>query len=111
MDIELITTKRKLTLPIIKQMNTCPFSNLEKSELMGYINANIGKKWYSIGLVKIDNDYEIFYLNWQKGETSIYRSAGIGSITIPYDTEDKCLTAWVQYTKALSFVLKKHIYL
>ncbi|UJJ22086.1 hypothetical protein [Erwinia phage Virsaitis27] len=74
MDIEIITTKKKLTMSIVKQMPMASYSDItfalmdRASRILGYINDySYGKTKISVAIIRTPSDWAI----WPMIETSI----------------------------------------
>lgn len=64
MEIEIITTKKKLTKSLINQMQGPSILSLELGTGLGYL-INVCKDSNRILLIKRDNEFFILPMNWE----------------------------------------------
>jgi len=117
MEIEIITTKTKLTKFILNQM----FSRENKEILnhynvLGYI-VNIVKNKFKAVIIEQKGEYYILATNWKKGEKSISRKTGQFSHKVEYfhqyikfTTATECDDFWKLLQNTLSKATE-HIYI
>lgn len=64
MEIEIVTTKKKLTASIIKQFARISYEELEGAECLGYV-LNILKNVYKTYIIKLANgEYRMLEYSW-----------------------------------------------
>jgi len=68
MEIEIITTKKKITLSILKQMYQLSYSKFDSVEILGFVSVG-RKNTNKSALCKYSNDYYLLNLNWEKRGT------------------------------------------
>ncbi|MEA3438429.1 MAG: hypothetical protein U9R43_18340 [Thermodesulfobacteriota bacterium] len=100
MEIEITTTKKKITKSIINQMRVASITELEKGTAIGYL-INIRKNSYKSLLIKYDGDFFCISADYKKKESSIYRKIGIYSQTIKFDSPEICESWWTFYQARL----------
>jgi hypothetical protein len=122
MDIEILTTKKKLTKAMVKQFE--PAKNYDLSFLISttkiaYYIRGLGSKFsVQTGMFESINGWRTFsILDWHKSTVGcqVYASAlpfgSRGSMTKSFDTE-KERTEWLDtYNKAKALALKNHLIL
>jgi len=110
MEIEIITTKKKLSKSIINQMPAANKFELKNGIVLGYV-LGIVKDSFKTGIILFDNEYYVFALNWKCGEKTVYRKVGRYSSSIEFSCETECQEWWKFYVKARDEALKTHIYI
>jgi hypothetical protein len=108
MEIEIITTKKKLTKGLIAQMKRASLSHIKNGESLGYV-INCVKGSYKTVLIKYLSDYYILETSWEKGTLSVYRKVGKWSQSIKFDSESDCDEWWGAFQPAIKTVT--HIYI
>jgi hypothetical protein len=75
MEIEIVTTKRKLNKHIVKQMQELkPEEISDEVEVIGYV-CNIEPNTPKLLIVQLQRfDYRIVHWNWRLGTTNLYRN-------------------------------------
>ena len=103
MEIELITTKKKITKSIINQMRVAGRAELEHGVVLGYF-INVRKHDYKTILIKICDEYFIVSAGYEheEGELFVYRQAGRVTRSIRFDSVDKCNSWWKIYQGAVA---------
>ena len=89
MEIEIVTTKKKLSSSIIKQFARISYEEIEGAECLGYV-LNIVKDTYKAYLIKLTNgEYRMLEYSWYAydGYTKIYRRVKRGSQQIELNEE------------------------
>ena len=82
MEIEIITTKKKLTKSILRQMWSVGYNDFEKAIPLGYIR-NIYRDCGLHILCKIDNEYSLLNALWEhRGKKSHRQYAGYNLTTM-----------------------------
>lgn len=73
MEIEIVTTKRKLTKSIINQMQEIKFKEIDNVNVLGFvIGASPTKR--KVLILEVDRfEYRIAYCNWKKWDTELTR--------------------------------------
>ncbi len=110
MDIEIITTKKKLTKSILEQMpsgETTPI--LSNCEVLGYL-LGVVKYNHKAVLIKSETDYYILNTSWKKSDAVIYRSIGSSMGTKIFNSECECNIFWDLLQEVISRAVK-HIYI
>ena len=115
MEIEILTTQKKLTKSIISQMLYADYAVMKYGEAIGYI-INAMKGSHKIALFKHGNEYYYIDLNWTKGESvdppMIYRKVGGGfSTSKKFNTQEEKDQWWKVYEDVKKEIEKKHIYI
>ena len=100
MEIELITTKKKLTRSLINQMREASTVALKFGTSLGYL-INIRKDSYRAILIKYDCAFFIIPGNYVKGETSVYRKIGTWSQSRKFDDTGFCDSWWSAYQERM----------
>lgn len=107
MEIELVTTKKKLTKSHLGQMKRASISQIKNGVVLGYV-INCVKNSYKTVLIKHLSDYYILDTSWEKGNLSVYRRVGKWSQSIKFESEDDCKEWWCAFQAAIKTVT--HIY-
>ncbi len=66
MEIEIITTKKKLTKSIIKQIPGLPDSLFEEVKILGYLRVDCFRNMTRFALCKGVKDYYLLNMHWEK---------------------------------------------
>ena len=106
MEVEVITTKRKLTKSLISQM---PYANdivIKKGLVLGHV-SNVIKGHGMIALIKYDEEYYYTDLNWKKKEDHVWRYR----YSITFDNPKELDEWWASYEKMRKSAVKTHIYI
>ena len=113
MEIEVTTTKVKLTKSIVRQMQEVKpktFYTCNNCKVLGYV-VNVVKGMDRALIVRVVNNYYVFSCDWQRDadRKSIYRHIGKYTTYRYFDSEDECWAFWRVY----KFVLDdaKQIYI
>ena len=106
MEIQIITTKKKLTKSLINQMRLAPDEVVKNGTPLGYL-VNIVKNQNKSLLILHDKCYYILPTNWTKGEHAdnnrgVYRTAGPWSQTKKFKDAAACDAWWFSYRKLLA---------
>ena len=91
MEIEIVTTKKKLSASIIKQFARISYEELEGAECLGYV-LNILKDVYKTYIIKLANgEYRMLEYSWYGYEDSskIYKRGLKGTAQIEMGEIDK----------------------
>ena len=84
MEIEIVTTKKKLTKSIVNQMLELKFKELDNATVLGFV-INVSPTKGKVLILEIDRfEYRIAYCNWKFWETT--------SLTRPY--KNRYTTEW-----------------
>lgn len=111
MNIEIVTTKKKINKRIVSQMRHANKTVMSKGKVMGYI-TNAIKDSYMIALIHYDNDYWYLPLTWKKGQKNVYRGVGKRyTSSIKFENEQNCNEWWKLYIELGHEAMKTHIYL
>lgn len=87
MEIEIVTTKKKLTKSIIEQMREIKLEELENANVLGFVMFNP-----IVILLEIDRfEYRKMYWHWNRsGITHLYRTIkGRYTVDKPFKTENE----------------------
>ena len=91
MEIEIVTTKKKLTKSIIKQISEVSFDELRLCKIMGYVNSADLYNSRIIILKYGTSEYRKAYCNWNLGKEKLYRSLdGNWNQVKKFEDEDTC---------------------
>lgn len=102
MEIEIITTKKKLTKSLVNQMRTAGMKELDAHDVhvLGYL-IGVVKGMRKAVLLKSGADYFVISPNWEKGETSWYKSVVVRgkkwSSSWKFENEERSDEAWRRY--------------
>jgi hypothetical protein len=97
MEIEIITTKKKITKSLVNQMrHDPPKLVLEQGKPLGFIIA-IVKNCYKAILLSHEGQYYIIPANYKKGDKSVYRRIGNRTHSIKFESESLCDAWWEAY--------------
>lgn len=86
MEIEIVTTKKKLSVSIVKQLARISVGEINGAECIGYV-LNIQKNTHKTYLIKLANgEYRMLEYSWYTYEnnTKIYKKCGHGTIQIDF---------------------------
>ena len=89
MEIEIITTKKKLSKSLINQMREARTEVLKGGTALGYM-INARKFHYKTILIKYNDEFFIIPANYERGNLSVYRRVGRGCESIYFDTPEEC---------------------
>lgn len=84
MEIEIVTTKKKLSASIIKQMARISYEEMEGAECLGYV-LNIVKDTYKAYIIKLANgEYRMLEYSWYHmvDSTKVYKRYKKGTAKI-----------------------------
>jgi len=109
MQIEIVTTKKKLTKSFINQMHRANIEVMKQGNVLGYL-INVNKDAYKIILIQHENDYYIIESNWVLGKLAVYRKIGKWTQKKEFKTTQDKLNWWTAYQKVLENA-KRHIYI
>jgi len=96
MEIEIITTKKKLSKSIVNQMREATMVSLKSGTAIGYL-INVRKELHKAILIKYDNEFFIIPTNYVKGKASVYRKMGKWSQSRKFETPEACNSWWSFY--------------
>ena len=96
MEIEIITTKKKLSKAIVNQMRQAAMLQLQLGTAIGYI-INVQKNVYKTILIRCEGEWFTIPSNYTKGEASVYRKIGRWSQSIKFESEEQCNSWWNFY--------------
>ena len=113
MKIKIITTEKKLTTSILKQMYTLPYGLFDKAEILGYISVSFTKeRGIKKALCKVGDEYYLLDLRFERrGTYAGYNGNFKGERTIRFKVD--IIDDWFQkYEKIKTEADKKgHIYI
>ncbi len=98
MDIEIVTTKKKLTKSAVNQMRRASKAVLERGIPLGFI-CGVAKDAWEIILIQHGEQYYTIPSNYTKGETSVYRKIGRWSQAIRFESSELCNNWWNAYQR------------
>lgn len=84
MEIEIVTTKKKISQSIIKQMARISYEEMEGAECLGYV-LNIVKDTYKAFIIKLANgEYRMLEYSWftMDNATRVYKRNKKGTVQI-----------------------------
>lgn len=87
MEIEIVTTKKKLTKSIIEQMREVNIEEIENANVLGFVMLNP-----IVILLELDRfEYRKMYWHWnRRGTTHLYRTIkGRYTVDKPFKTEEE----------------------
>ncbi len=103
MEIEIITTKKKLSKSLINQMREAHTTVLKFGTALGYL-INVRKDSYKTILIRWDGQFFIVAGNWTKGAAkhgegsmSIYRKIGKWTQSKKFHSKAGCNSWWEFY--------------
>ena len=100
MEIEIITTKEKLTKSLVNQMRLPSKSVMEDGKVLGFL-IGVVKDCHKAILIQHDNNYYIISANFVKGEVTVYRAIGRASQTIRFKSPAILDDWWRAYQKVV----------
>ena len=109
MEIEIVTTKKKLTKSIVNQMRHATLDVLKDGKPLGFVIGVIKDNYKAI-IIEYDGDYYIVSAYYTKGDTSVYRKIGRWSSQIKFETPEVCNEWWSAYQIARESAMN-HIYI
>ena len=99
MEIEIITTKKKLSKALINQMREPSLKVLQSGTTLGYL-IDVRKESHKAVLITHDDEFFIIPANWKKGSIHVYRKIkgpGRWTGTKKFDSESSCNSWWEFY--------------
>lgn len=108
MEIEIITTKKKISKSIINQMRKATVQAVISGESIGYV-VNIVKDSGKSLIINYAGEYFTFPCNYKKGDVSIYRKIGKWSQSIKFKETEKMFQFREEYQMKITF--SKQIYI
>jgi len=102
--------KVRLTKTSVSQMFFISIKNLDKAKALGML-INVRKKHPKVMLLKFEDDYYLFDMDWRKDREYFYRSWGRWSSSITFDNEKECEYSWKIFTEVRDEASKNHIYI
>ena len=109
MDIEIVSTKKKLTKSLLSQMYLASLTQIKHGACLGFILNGIAKV-HKIYLIKHLDEFYILPANYNKGVYSVWRRSGKGTITTRFENEEDCHVWWDAYQK-IAKKCETHIYI
>jgi len=102
MEIEIVTTKKKLTKSIVNQMvRASSTETLIKCKPLGFL-VNVVKDCPRAILIERDGNYYTLPGNYTKGSLSVSRKIGRWHQSIKFDSEEECNEWWIAYQAVIS---------
>lgn len=90
MEIEIVTTKKKISATLIRQFKRISLSEITGAECLGYV-INIVKDTYKAYIIRLSNgEYRMLEYSWYRYEDSnkIYIRGKKGTAQITFETID-----------------------
>lgn len=86
MEIEIVTTKKKLTKSLVRQMREIKLSEMDTANVLGFVNDNP-----VLIILEIDRfEYRKIHWHWYRGgESSIYCKVGKYTLQNTFKTGDE----------------------
>lgn len=103
MEIEIQTTKKKLTKSIISQMTIAGLFVLKNGIPLGYV-VNVRNGMSKAIIIKHDINYYIISANFIKSTQSVYYRKGKWSVITSFNSDKDCDIWWEYYSKILKQV-------
>ena len=101
MDIELLTTRKKLTKSLIMQFRFPELNILKHGEVLGFV-INVVKDSYRTVLIRYENDIYREHMSWVYGSgDSVYRNFGKWSQKKSFKDKEYKDEWWDAYLKVL----------
>ncbi len=108
MEIEIVTTKKKLTKSLLAQMPTTLVDIMKVAKVLGYYND---PKEGKLALLNHNQEYYTRLLVYQISEKVLDKIFQGGRQAISFDTKQDRDDWWDAYTKVREEALKTHIYI
>jgi len=99
MEIEVVTTKRRLTKQLLNQMKQATFDAMKRGDVLGYV-LNCVKGCHRAVLVKHAREYFIIYADWQRGTKAVFRRIGKWTQRRDFTTDEELAKWWQAYQEA-----------
>ena len=96
MEVEILTTKKKLTKSIVNQMRGASTVALKFGTALGYL-INVQKGIYKTILIRYDSNFFVIPNGYTKGEASVYLKVGRWSQRKSFGTSISCDDWWDAY--------------
>ena len=109
MEVEIVTTKKKLTKAIVNQMRRPSLETMKNGDVLGYLIGVVKNVPWAI-LIHNNGEYFILESGWKKGETSVYRSIGKWTQSKRFESVAMCDDWWDTF-KTVSEKAKDQIYI
>ena len=100
MELELQTTKKKITKSIINQMIIASLFVLKNGIPLGYV-VNVRNGMSKAIIIKHDINYYILSATFRKLRQSVYYKKGKWSVTTSFKSDKDCDIWWEYYSKIL----------
>lgn len=101
MEIEITTTKKKLTKSIINQMQTPSIFEMNEGNVLGYM-IRVKKNSFKTILIEYNSKYFVISSNWNQGVTMVSHKVKSWFEKIELSTPEKCQAWWDAYQRVLS---------
>ncbi|MBC8431882.1 MAG: hypothetical protein H8D96_08165 [Desulfobacterales bacterium] len=102
MEIEIVTTKRKLTKSIVNQMVRASLTEtLINCKPLGFLVGVVENCPRAI-LIEHNGNYYTIPSNYTKGSFSVLRKIGRWHQSIKFDSEEACNEWWIAYKAVIS---------
>jgi len=114
MNIEIITTSKKLTKSIIGQMPTAGLIQLLDGHTLGYVMGCRPKLGNKLMLIKCAGEYYLHAMSWTRGESQykpMYKKLGKWSSVHRFDSDPESDKYWGAYLDAKRIAERTHIYI
>lgn len=112
MQIEIVTTKKKLTKSILSQMPEADTLQMSNGKVLGYIMNSV-KDTYKVFLIESNLNYYILPANLHKGGNvkKVYRKLGKWTRHKEFATEEACNDYWIWYVELVNDKHHQQIYI
>ena len=110
MELEIKTTKKKISKSIIDQMQMASAQDMKSGVCLGYV-IGCKKDSYKTAIIQHGDDYFSCNLSWKKGDMAVYRKIGKWNQSIKFGSEERYQEWWDSYEKMKVVALENHIYL
>ena len=109
MEIEIITTKKKLSKSIVNQMHHASLDALKNGKPLGFV-INVVKNCHKAILICHENEYYWIPANYTKNDLSVSRRIGKWFSSIRFESTDNCGDWWTAYIEVRERAAN-HIYI
>ena len=96
MEIEIVTTKKKLTKSLINQMRHAPINVLKHGMVLGFVIGVIKDNYKAI-IIQHEGDYYTISAYYTKGDISVSRKIGRWFQSIKFESAADCDDWWAAY--------------
>lgn len=100
-EIEIRTTKTKLTKSLVNQMGHAGIKQLREGTVLGYV-LNVVKDCHKALILAYNGNYYTIPTSYKKGTKSIFRNIGRWTKEVTFDSEETCREFWQLYQDAIA---------